>query len=77
MPPFAPPSCHCFEATDSTIRFTGRRFNSTRGRDGPSISECMTSGTQGLKVSMLTSATPPVFVFYRSVQQAYRQDLAS
>ena len=61
MPLFAPPNWHYFEAADSTIRSTGRRFNSTRGRDGRSVSECMTSGTPGLKVSMLTSATPTVF----------------
>ena len=37
MPLFALPSCHCFEAADSIIRFIGRRFNSTRGRDRPSV----------------------------------------
>jgi len=62
MPLSAPPSCHCFEAADSTIRFIGRRFNSTRGRNGPSVSEyCMVSPSHGLKVSMLRSAAPPVF----------------
>ena len=60
MPLSAPPSCHCFEAADSTIRFIGRRFNSTRGRDGPSVFERATSRSHGLKVSMLGSAPTPV-----------------
>ena len=33
MPLCAPPNCHCSGAADSTIRFTGRPFNSMQGRD--------------------------------------------
>lgn len=32
MPLCAPPNCRCLEAEDSTIRFTGRPFNSTQVR---------------------------------------------
>jgi hypothetical protein len=85
MPLFAPPNCRCFEAAVSEIRFIGRRFNSTRVRDGPSVSERATSRSHGLKVSMLGSAPPPVSSLwghldaersYRFVQQA-RHALAS